>query len=222
MGGVGSGILGHTTPKEVKDAVAANIKEVTGATLYMGDSAASLKYAGTIAKVSAELQERFPGIKAALHPESGNGALRYIELKDGRVLKDVTAVAGKSAIGLYEQEYDRISFASGSTSKEEGALRTGKSVYTVDNSQSGTFRHELGHAYYSRMPSEDRNNWARMAGPQRPEAEVKERVSRIGQYAMTNSKESFAEAFCAYTHQSYSAGKLPGEIESFLSKSLGK
>jgi len=41
-------------------------------------------------------------------------------------------------------------------------------------------------------------------------------AKHISKYAATNSKECFAESFCAYTHPGYRRGMLPPEFEDFF------
>lgn len=99
--------------------------------------------------------------------------------------------------------------------KENAELTTGGGFHNVDNSAAGVLRHEVGHAVYNSLPKSAQNKW--IDGYIDPDFGTRD----ISEYARTNYKELFAEAFAAYTHPDYYE-HLPPKIETLLKKQIGK
>jgi SPP1 gp7 family putative phage head morphogenesis protein len=99
------------------------------------------------------------------------------------------------------------------TSRSTEVPKFGNEAYTVDNSVSGTIRHEYGHFIHDKFVGAQEAEWESIYSSWRT-SQV------ISQYGKTDSAEYFAEAFSALTHPNYSkaATKIPWEVEQWFVK----
>jgi hypothetical protein len=110
---------------------------------------------------------------------------------------------------------------------------------SVDKSILGAFRHELGHEFQSRIGYSP--EWTKIAEPLvRREQQLKEETAMqmlkegqavrykdlpnhvkfsVSMYAIGDTRELFAESFCAFTHKDYK-NDLPKPIHKYLTKLL--
>ena len=124
----------------------------------------------------------------------------------------------KGAGGLYKHgdDFGAIIKMSGDISNKHDKVTLGKYLATEPTLRS-VYRHEFGYFVHLRGLSKSQaNEWEDIWGS----SSVSK--SSVSKYAMTNSKEFFAESFAAYTSKVYSSSKkkLPTEIEVFFKKVL--
>lgn len=171
--------------------------ESCGITSDHADVAAAKKVITRVSGVRDALKERFnlPSTKVSLKNE------------DEVVPPDRTTA--KESFGYYDQNNEEIVLASSDkfSNQKQGLTVGGKGV---DLSLEGIYRHETGHALYSRFPRVRKIDWEDI------HEGVKE--TKLSSVASQNSEEYFSEAFSLYTSADYKDGMLPKPVVSFFSE----
>ena len=128
-------------------------------------------------------------------------------------------VDNQLANGVYKESQRKINMSR--TLKSERAQfvdkpSVGVGNWVVDDSVSGTLRHEYGHHVHAKLIGNSDKEWALLF------EKYKSREA-LSEYGVTNAKEFFAESFSAATHRSYKRAfiKLPKDVEEFFTKRLG-
>ncbi len=118
---------------------------------------------------------------------------------------------GRKVLGFYRSGTDGIHLPLGDDTTSPPPGYGGR---VIGKDVDSAFRHELGHKIHAAIGF-DNVDWQEIYHS----TPNKERVSN---YATKNHKEFFAESFTAYSHPEYKSGSLPGNVEVFFDRLLGK
>jgi SPP1 gp7 family putative phage head morphogenesis protein len=196
-------------PKKLISDISKNNDNDAGAKDIKAPSTATgVKAKKAIIKEGKYLSSEFPVLDKFL----SGAPVKQIELFDGKIKGASVGIAGQ-----YSWSSKRIQLrVTGSEISKRGTLSFGKS--SIENSLTGTYRHELGHAYHDSLTLSQQNKFIKVW-----DSIPKRRWQKdVSQYAGTNMQELFAEAFSAYTHPKYGVGgkRLPKSLHSFFEKDL--
>lgn len=95
--------------------------------------------------------------------------------------------------------------------------QVGAGRHTTGTDLGSVYRHELGHEVWETALSRvTRSAWIRLYDKSHAGS------TAVSTYGGTHPNELFSESFSAYTSPHYRRGSLPGDIESFMDKALGR
>ncbi len=146
-----------------------------------------------------DLVEQNPAVAKKLRASP----LTELKISGDRVLKG--GAGGKYTFGKTTRKIE----ISGHSSHKIATIkpRIGNNIYSVDESQSGFLRHEVGHHLHISSSDATQASWRAASRGSR---------SKISKHSSNNEFEAFAESFSAYTHKGYVRGSLPTKVESFM------
>lgn len=140
----------------------------------------------------------------AVHQELARAGYSYPGSLNGvnaiHVRSDKT-IPKQDAVGLFTQLDKKIQVAVGGHARMQGPLAIGG--WSVDDSLSGTVRHEIGHSIgYTRKSGPIQDAAYELFKNETPEFLQK----NLSKYAAESPQEIIAETWCAYTHPDYGVG----------------
>ena len=151
----------------------------------------------------------------------GDGSLRKLVTKDKLLgieaynSVSLPGVEGRLAVHSLGSAGSKIRIGSirSKMCEPEYGLKLGG--WQVSDAVIGTYRHEFGHHVHKVLLSaEDRIAWVKL-WRENPEEWY---WLRLSNYASTNVKEAFAEAYSAFLHPKYKRGMLQREVEEYFDK----
>ena len=136
-------------------------------------------------------------------PANDHARFQFMEMRAGRNGQYLTGTGRIEVQARYAEL----------TSRSTEVPKFGNEMYTIDNSVSGTIRHEYGHFIHDKFVGTQEVEWESLYSSWRT-------TQVISKYGKTDSAEYFAEAFSALTHPNYSkaATKIPWEVEQWFVK----
>lgn len=165
------------------------------------------------------LQETYPAMR--------NWQLDGVEISNFAETRKPLSISN-NAVGRYfptGQHKNNVWLAGGRPGQTPDIdfARPGEGRWTVNRSQWGTFRHEVGHSvYYHHLDQDMKADWMslwdknRFAAESHGHTQIAAFRAKISDYGASNASEYWAEAFGSYTHPKYRRGTLPSNVERFL------
>lgn len=169
----------------------------------------SIDLVNAIGETYEKVFERLPKLSKLIK----NLPISTFEIQEG---KYVLSQGGKKCFGLHS--FDKIKISSIGRGKTFGPVRVGKKTWSVDNSVTGTARHEFCHHIHELLNDSDYREWRDIYEHNR----LDWWEAKVSGYSLMTVREAFAESLSAFTHPDYIAGMLPKEIETFFVRVFGK